>query len=106
MSEIIKAKGINDEISLPGLAAFKKLMSNEELSHAGKHTKSYHFLQTREKSATVLRYQRYYKVDFILNDGVIEINAIDGNTDVEDTYNLRFIEDMEEGARLSLTKED
>jgi hypothetical protein len=96
--------------SLPGLEAFKKVVSVERVSHAGKPNKSFHFLQTpsTERSTTVTRYQREYKVvfDFYKEDNEIVLSSIDGNPDIDDTYNEDFIGDIIDKARESLNVEN
>lgn len=100
----------NRGINLPGLEAFKKVVSDKEISHAGKPTQSFHFLQNSsfERSAIVERYDREYKVIFSYysDDNEVSLISIDGNPDIEDTYNIKFLKAMIEGALESLEKEE
>jgi hypothetical protein len=111
MSGQIQTKKIENEVTgLPGLEAFKGVMSEARMSHAGKPTQSFHFLQTQssERTTTVIRYQRSYKVvfDFYKDDNEVVLSSIDGNCDIEDTYNEDFIDAMTDGAKASLVKEE
>jgi hypothetical protein len=111
MSEQIKTSmSLIGVTSLPGLEAFKRKVSDKEISHAGKPTQSFHFLQnpSSERSTTVIRYKRSYKVvfDFYKDDSEIVLSSIDGNPDIDDTYSEAFIDAMTEGARGSLVKEE
>jgi hypothetical protein len=100
---------VNRESRLPGVDAFKKSISTKGLSHGVQHTKSFHFSQnpTVEKTTTVERYQRSYKVvfDFCKSDNEVTLCSIDGNHDIDDTYNDDFIDAMIDGAKESLISE-
>lgn len=77
---------------------------NNNVGHGGKYTLSMAIAQickptSREKSTIVTRYQRDYLVTYTFDkeDKSPELNTIDGNCDLEDTYNdtfLTFIEDQ------------
>lgn len=80
-------------MSLPGLEAFMKLMSeSKKVSHNNKYNDS----QSEIKQAVVERYKRDYLVNYIMEDGKVQLEAIDGNNDLEDTYNEKFLQFMEE----------
>jgi hypothetical protein len=107
--QIQTEKIANVGTSLPGSEAFKGIMSEARMSHAGKPNKSFHFLQNSsvERTTTVERYDREYAVSFnyYKDDNEVVLNSIDGNPDIGDTYNAKFIKAMIEGAVESLVNE-
>jgi hypothetical protein len=109
MKDQINASKTNSVLNLPGSEVLKGIMSEARKSHAGKPTQSFHFLQNSsvEKTTTVIRYQRSYKVvfDFCKSDNEVTLCSIDGNHDIDDTYNDDFIDAMIDGAKESLISE-
>jgi hypothetical protein len=108
--QIQTEKIANVVTSLPGSEAFKGIMSEARMSHAGKPNKSFHFLQNLsiERTTTVERYDREYTVSFnyYKDDNEVVLNSIDNNPDIEDTYSNKFIKAMIEGVIESLGKEE
>lgn len=72
----------------PGLDAFLKNYSEAgSVNHLYKHTNN----QSEIKEATVERYKRSYDVTYIMKDGKVELQTVNGIDDLEDTFNEYFL---------------
>jgi hypothetical protein len=53
-------------------------------------------MMVRSKRITLERYQTEYEVEYQYNDGELEINCIDGTTEIESIYSDSFIRWVED----------
>lgn len=76
---------------LPDMAIVEGSIFGDSSNHNTQGTKKY---QT-SKLICITRYQREYEIEYAYVQGELQIWAVDGNTDVEDTYSDEFIKFME-----------
>jgi predicted ThiF/HesA family dinucleotide-utilizing enzyme len=103
MSRTTETGKLNNGSVHLGYEAFKKIYSIEG-SHVGKDKINFLTNNARPleiKAALVERYQRTYLVEYTYSrkEDLVELQSIDGNSDVEDTYNESFLQSIEDKVR-------